>query len=136
MGMYTEVFFRAEITREAADVIEAVSLGVVPEHGYPDHSFFRTPRFGSLFTTSSAYFPGDNEFRLVRSTEDDFARYGSGAELRSILSFRSSFKNYDDEAEQFFEWIDPHVHGYEGDFLGYTLYEEDSQPTLHFKATR
>lgn len=130
MGMYTEVFFREEITNEAARVVEAIRQGVTPEGGYPDHELFRTSRFSMLFGGGSAYFPGESEYRLTPAVEDEYARYGPDADQWSILSLRTSLKNYDGEIEKFFDWIGPHTRADAGGFLGYSLYEEDDTPTL------
>jgi hypothetical protein len=50
--------------------------------------------------------------------------------------FHANLKNYDDEIAKFFDWIDQYVEGSEGDFLGYSLYEEtepEQPPWCFFK---
>lgn len=48
----------------------------------------------------------------------------------------ANLKNYDGEIAKFFDWIDPYVEGSEGDYMGYSLYEEtepNEPPRSFFK---
>jgi hypothetical protein len=121
MGMYTEIFFRAEVDEEAAQIIK--KLGREDVWDWPDHEFFRAPRFTMVTSCSSYYFPQANHFVVEY---DDIAKAWS-------VSFRANLKNYDNEIEKFFDWVDPHVRMGDGEFIGYSLYEEDEAPTLRFK---
>jgi len=132
MGMYTEVYFRAELKAETPP--EVIALLAAWVGGYadllplPEHEFFKCGRWASLPVGGSAYFPTGGSPTFSRS---EYGGYWT-------LIFRSSLKNYDDEAAKFFDWIAPYLMASEGEFLGYTLYEEAETPTLVFqrKATQ
>jgi hypothetical protein len=121
MGMYTEVFFRAEVSEEAARILHHIHDGT--DFVAPNHVFFTLPRFTSVVRGTSFYFPGANHFVVDESQN----------EAGVCVSFRSNLKNYDGEIEAFFDWIDPHVVGFGGEFIGYSLYEESDTPTLFHK---
>lgn len=128
MGMYTEIFFRAEVDKEAYDVLKALyySSRIWPvDHTvkFPEHEFFKSPRAMNLVNGSSWYFPQANHFEAEALHNGGFSYH---------VSFRSNFKNYDGEIAKFFDWVSPHCVGSEG-FLGYFLYEEDLEPTFYIK---
>jgi len=124
MGMYTEIFFRAEVDAEAYFVLEPLLRGCT--HGdLPDHPVFAARRLGQLFNGCSAYFPGANH------TETEVKSYGPAKTVRSV-SFRANLKNYDGVIEKFFDWVLPHIDGSGGEFVGYSLYEEATTPTLYY----
>lgn len=120
MGMYTEIFFRAEVDERAYMLIEDLADGV--EFTF-DHPLFKKARARNLFRGWSAYFPGANHF------ERQIVEYGPS--LARYVSFRSNLKNYDGEIEAFFDWVLPYV--LTAGFIGYSLYEEAREPTLYFK---
>lgn len=127
MGMYTEIFFRAEVNEYAFTVLNAIidnpNDDSVRRAGDGDgHPFFSKPRADMVFAGSSAYFPDANH-RLVQTT------YGDAR----CVSFRANLKNYDGEIESFFDWVSPHVKDWgKRTFIGYSLYEEDTEPTLYY----
>lgn len=124
MGMYTEIFFRAELDPKAYRMIKNMNEGsyAMPEEYKLEHEFFRKPRALHLFTASgSYYFPGANHFV---AEWDHIAR-------AAYISFRSNIKDYDGEIEAFFDWVKPHV--VDEGFYGYSLYEEADTPTLYSK---
>ena len=127
MGMYTEIFFRAEIDEEAAAVIQRLFDGDLSRLDWPDHEFFKAGRFQWIATGGSWYFPHANHtvIEQVHAMHED----------PWFASFRANIKNYDDEIAKFFDWVSPHVihsddHGEV--FIGYSLYEEASVPNLHY----
>jgi hypothetical protein len=126
MGMYTEIFFRAEVDWDAYAIIEAIHNDAPPGR-WPDHPFFSTPRFDLVTSCSSYYFPGANHYRA----EIDETYMGPAY----YVSFRANLKNYDDEIDKFFDWVAPHVRdsGAEKTFLGYSQYEENDEPRLYYK---
>lgn len=129
MGMYTEVFFRGSIREDAPEVVIDAIQSIVHGGGERpdiDHPLFDCTRWDSLGTCSSAYFPTP-----AKSAIKQDAYNGTMA-----LILHANLKNYDDEIEKFFDWIDPYVDARPGEFLGYSLYEEvdpDSAPTPYFK---
>ena len=126
MGMYTEVFMRGELAADTATevlhILHAIFQGEEP-HTKPDHPFFETPSYMSLFLGHSAYFPAPFKSRAVVS---DFGGHWE-------IGIHASLKNYDDEIEKFFDWIDPYLYESPGQFLGYSLYEESDNPRLFYK---
>ncbi|ASN69230.1 hypothetical protein 7S3_52 [uncultured Caudovirales phage] len=127
MGMYTEVHFRGEIEeRNNGKLINWLSAVVDGQSVEPfeDHPFFDTDRWRSVFAGSSAYF-------ATRGSKLGIREWGSSTAFELFVS--SSLKNYDDEAEKFFDWINQYITGFRGgDFIGYSRYEEDPSPRLYF----
>ncbi|ASU78505.1 hypothetical protein CDG81_09685 [Actinopolyspora erythraea] len=74
---------------------------------------FETPRWRNMLWMNSAYFPADTHTVL-----DETIMW-----LPS-LSVTSNLKNYDNEIDEFVNWIMPFVDAIAGDFLGYSLYEK------------
>lgn len=128
MGMYTEIFMRAELKEDVPEAVlnilryllngDGESLGAIPSH-----PFFQCDRWLHIGTSDSAYFPFEPNSALRRST------WHPGFEI----SVHANLKNYDQEIDKFFDWIDPYVRAAEGEFLGYSLYEEGNEPILYFK---
>lgn len=120
MGMYTEISLRLEFKRDVPeDVLKTVqSMLYDPE---PEtackHALFETPRWAFMLQCHSYYHVpySSNDMRQDEISGDWY------------LVSRSDFKNYDNEAELFFDWIAPYV---EDGMMGYTLYEEDEKPTV------
>ena len=125
--MYTEVFFRAELKKETPpdviNLIRAWTEGGADLMDVPDHEFFKCDRWTSLPIGGSAYFPTGSGPLFARS---EWGGYWA-------LIFHSSLKNYDGEAEKFFDWIERYTLAGVGEFLGFTLYEEDDLPKLHYR---
>ena len=134
MGMYTEILFRAEMVPNWAEdpkvkfAIETLSSEHNPylEDGHrnllPDHELFDCDRWQSLSWGGSYYFPHGNHNEWVHDSQGGY-----------YWSFRANLKNYSDEIDKFFDWIDPYVREAQGAFLGYSLYEEGDAPVLRFK---
>lgn len=128
MGMYTEIHFRAQLIADLPEDVMGVLRYLVdlelPEPEVkPDHELFNCRRWDMLGQCSSAYFPDHPQSFL---TFDDFTK-------RWTLFLNADLKNYGSEIENFFDWIDPYVRGSEGQFLGYSLYEESDIPRLYYK---
>jgi hypothetical protein len=129
MGMYTEIHFRAELVSDVPEEVLAVLRHLVdweePEpETLPDHELFQCPRWDMLGQCSSAYFPDHPESSLTFE--------GVGLRRWSVF-LNADLKNYGSEIEKFFDWIDPYVRGSQGQFLGYSLYEEDDNPIIYHK---
>ncbi len=126
MGMYTELHFNAEIIKDAPEeVIEILEYMVNKETTYktiPNHEFFITERWKSLFSSDSYYFSAD--------THSTF-RYDKIGQCY-YLCVRSNIKNYGSEIEKFIDWIMPYVVSSD-EFLGFYRYEESREPTLIYK---
>lgn len=127
MGMYTEFHFNSEMKKDLPqDVVDILKYmtGIIEEQPteLPDHPLFKTDRWDYMLRTGSYYFDADPIVSL-RWDEISNAYY---------LCSRSDFKNYFDEIEKFIDWITPYLNKYEGDFLGFSRYEEYEEPCLIF----
>jgi len=128
MGMYTEVFFRAEVDEYAWGVLS----GLIEDHSLPEsdpHPFFKKPRALQVFSGGSYYFPGARH-SIVSS---DLL---NPSDPMRFVSFRADLKNYDGEIDSFFDWVTPHVKsggGFPREMIGYSLYEEDASPRIYYK---
>jgi len=126
MGDYTELVFAVELKEDTPpDVIAILTHmvnGTTEGIETPNHPFFKTDRWMSLFLCDSYYFPGN--------THSDF-RYDTIA-AAYFLTVRSNIKNYGQEIEKFLSWLAPYVlpHEKAGGFAGYTRFEYDTTPTL------
>ena len=128
MGMYTEIFVRATLIGELPTEVETaleciVGLRTSDGEVLPEHPLFACPRWDMLGGSGSYYFPAGAESTLTR---DDLRRGKS-------LVIHGNIKNYDDEIELFFDWVNPYLDEADWDFIGFELYEEDTQPTLYHK---
>lgn len=135
MGMYTEVFFRAEISAWAAETIHGFRINW-PHCAIPDHPFFTKDRANMVLGGGSAYFPGESHFKWTLGSEDSYVKFCGDPDNWAIVEFRSSLKNYDGEIESFFDWVTPYVRdgggGGSRDMIGYSLYEEADSPTIYY----
>lgn len=128
MGMYTEMCINVKIKNDEHEIIKVLEkmLDVNspvddPNFAWPDHALFSADRASWMLQSSSFY---HIPFPTVELRRD-----GNGV----YLTGRCDLKNYGSEIERFFNWINPHIDGYEGDFIGYSRYEESQMPTLYFK---
>ena len=129
MGMYTELHYNAELLSSTSlEVLDVLSYIVkAKQDSYrptlPRHSLFETDRWDYMLVSNSYYFAADTHSTL---------RYDAIAEAWFIC-IRCNFKNYCGELRKFCEWIDPYVSANEGEFLGFSRYEESELPDLIFK---
>lgn len=109
---------------EVVNVLRHMAGDTTETETIPTHPLFETERWQSLFRCDSYYFAAkthsDVSFDPVTATW--------------FVTVTSNLKNYDDEIGKFIDWIAPHLNSREGEFLGYSLYEEDEFPTLYFMA--
>lgn len=131
MGMYTEIFFRATLKRDIPEEVLnplRVMVGEIEAEGLnlPAHELFRCSRWDMLGRGGSYYFPEPTESLLA---QEDIRKAW-------CLRLHANIKNYGGEIEAFFDWIDPYVDAYRGEFIGYSLYEEnepETPPTIYYK---
>lgn len=136
MGMYTEFYFRAGIEDgPVANWLERQINGEEWfEHIYDSHSFFTLPRWTSVFRGGGAVYQESRTPIFRRKSTSGGWPYGNE------LVLASSLKNYGGEIKSFMEWIGPHLDMHDGDYLGYSLYEDSTDggeqwrehPTLYF----
>ena len=143
MGMYTEIFVNVDFKEDVPEDVLYVLKGMVREvsnHNnydketfdhfvvdYEDVNFKELtqkfpPRFTWLFSNGSYYTPNTTVAKL---TYDHIGGQWS-------LIGKGDIKNYNDEIETFFKWIAPYC---ETEFMGYSRYEEDREPTLYYSGT-
>ncbi len=126
MGMYTELVCAFKLKQETPkDIIDILRFMARHEDieeyelNIPDDEFFKCARWKWLFTSDSYYFSGDTH-STVRYDDISKSYY---------VTIRSNLKNYDDEIHKFLKWIKPYI-SYSDEFIGYSRYEECSDPEL------
>jgi hypothetical protein len=127
MGMYTELHFNSELKKETPkEVIETLKYMVGEAENSPDllpeHDLFKTGRWDYMLQCDSYYFNADTHSTLRFDDISD----------SYYLCIRTNLKNYGNEIEEFIDWIRPYLAKSEGEFLGFSRYEETEQPTLLF----
>lgn len=126
MGTYTEFHYNAELRRDIPEDIRAILDFMVGNREdepttKPEHPLFSASRWRFMLRCDSYYFDAD-----THSTLRDDEQGGA------YLCIRCNLKNYDDEIEKFCEWVRPYIDKHEGEFLGFSRYEETETPTLIF----
>lgn len=126
MGMYTEIFVRATVTSDNPQVRNIIfglfdeDATLPPNNELPQHPFFHKLRWQMIGCCSSFYHQPSATSRVFRTP--------SGISQDLYVCSRSDLKNYGEEIEAFFDWLAPYV---EPGFIGYSLYEEDTIPTIY-----
>lgn len=133
MGMYTKINIIIKLKKETPkniiEVIECMFNGYDIEDmnacgvEIPKHDFFENDR--------RVWFPKSCGSYYFTGTANSNIQYRN-VDKEMVLHIDTDFKNYDDEIELFLDWIAPYVDAYEKEFLGYSRYEEDLNPTLYF----
>ena len=130
--MYTECYICSPIKtntpKEIMDILfymfgDKDLLDEAPKN-LPAHKFFTKERWQFIGKCSSFY---HIPFSVSKIRKEQNQYY---------LVSRSDIKNYDNEIEGFFDWISPYLDKYEGDFIGYSRYEEVNKPKLYFMKKR
>lgn len=124
--MYTEIYVNVNLKRETPDDVLGVLMAMCgkldPEASekilekYPS-------RWCMLFSDCSYYTP---------RTHCKYIQFDEISQQWSLLG-KGDIKNYEQEIQQFFEWIMPWIDACEGEFIGYKRYEEGNEPQLYFK---
>lgn len=121
MGMYTEIYVNVDLVGDLPEEVLNVLKAVVGEQGYCHYLEGFPNRWGYLFNSGSYYTPNTSVKNLTYDTiSGQWSLLGKG-----------DLKNYDNEIQEFFEWIMPYVED-EG-FMGYYRFEESLEPILVFK---
>ena len=133
MGMYTEWVLKCEVRDDVpADVRAVLNFlfnGADEPSRVPRHAFFSCPRWRMIGSCSSFYHTPFALSKYSDGLEDDGSRGG-------YIFSRSDLKNYDEEIEQFLDWLMPYLDHETGACIGWTWYEEHEQPTLLFKENK
>ena len=138
--MYTELIFGASIKAEGLpeEVLDVLKYlfnynEITDWQEYyktqpiklPNHPFFKCDRWDIITSCSSYYFAVRNTHRNIEF--DEISNTWN-------CSSRASLKNYDDDIEQFLDWIKPYIEQGSGerDFYAIVCYEEQSEPTIYY----
>lgn len=126
MGMYTEVYINVNLVENVPDDVLDV-LEKMCDYKESHEEFFdqkgHPVKWDYLFCDGSYYTPRTCCHNLT---------FDKIANTWSLLG-KGDLKNYDNEIEKFFEWIDPYVAANKGEFIGYYQYETEESPTLVYK---
>ena len=128
MGMYTElnIAVRLKLSDNTLKILEFMT-GQSENEDFekPFHPLFNsgTNRWEYMLCCDSAYFP----HTACSSLEND-RYYADEDTLERVLNVRCDLKNYNDEIENFLDWI--YQYSETRGFIGYMRYEEDEDPTL------
>lgn len=123
MGMYTEIYVNIDLKENTPeDIIEVLKTMC---HMSDDNIMLKDKpqRWAYLFNNGSFYTPLTSCANLT---------YNNISHQWSLLG-KGDIKNYDDEIGQFFKWLMPYIDAHEGDFIGYSRYEESQLPELVLK---
>lgn len=123
MGDYTEILvnvdFVEDLPKDIVDTIKAMCDG-----DYDDPILEGKPyRWTSLFSSGSFY--------TVDTACANFTYSEIGGHW-SLLG-KGDIKNYDEEIQKFFKYIEPYT---EGSFMGYMQFEDSKLPTLMVKGDK
>jgi len=130
MGMYTEILVRVTIDKSQtpANVIDILDYMFNPNTTISegdlttdDHPFFDCPRW-SMVGSCSSYYHHPVAVKSWYDTSGDIYIYS-----------RSDLKNYSNEIEMFFHWINDYTDNFKDECIGYSWYEESDIPTLILK---
>jgi hypothetical protein len=130
MGMFTEIYincpFKKNIPNDVINILKYMfddSENEKKPTELPDHQFFSLDYWEDIGKSDSYY--GTPFTRSIFRFDDISKKY--------YLTYRSDLKNYDNEIDNFFDWIMPYVDARPGQFIGYKRYETDNSTTLFFK---
>ena len=122
MGMYTEIFVNVDLREDTPPDVIATLKAMCEKDGDSPTLQEKPDRWGYLFNSGSYYTP---------KTECGSLTWNELAQQWSLIA-KGDIKNYAGEIEAFFAWIMPYVDGEEGEFVGYSRYEESLTPDLVF----
>lgn len=126
MGMYTELLLKCEIKHDAPSEVMEVLRGLFAEDYplpdvLPDHPFFSKDRWQKIGS-------GSSHSHVPKA----FSDLAEPLFFTHYLFSRSDFKNYDSEAQEFLDWVQPYLDHIKGDCIGWLWYEEWDCPALLF----
>lgn len=129
MGQYTQLHFNCKIKKLTLEELRLLRIMLEGEKDdevdnidLPDHPLFSTRRWHFMLRSDSDYFHEDSR-RLIQELEDG----------NYYLSVLSNFKNYDDEINQFLDWIQPYIVEPPGSCLGFIEEESGIVDTIFFQ---
>lgn len=130
MGMYTELICAFELKNDTPKEVLDILMFMLDEKEdhpeLPNHPLFEEgSRWGFMLVCDSYYFDGTTHSQL----KVDYL-HGHDKPMY-YLTVRSNFKNYENEIDNFIDWLKPYiVKDKENMFIGYKRYETENEPTL------
>lgn len=124
MGMYTEFHYNVKLIKQIPpDLFKILQymVGDIEERPsvIPNHELFSCARWEYMLQCDSFYFVAQT------NSEISWDEFGN-----AYLGIRCNLKNYGGEIEKFCNWIRPYIKAFDGDFLGFSRYEESETPKL------
>lgn len=123
MGMYTELVLKCSIKKDCpqqvVDILNKLFNGAEYSGELPKHPFFSCERWDHVGSSHSFY---------------HIPWHDSKYEKDYIFS-RCDLKNYEDEIENFLDWVRPYIYEPSGTCIGWKWYETDGEPTLLYNFT-
>jgi hypothetical protein len=114
--MYTEIFVNVDLKRGVPDEVIEILKAIC---GEGDESALQDkPRRWSMLFYDGGYLPATSCRNLTLS-DGQWSLLGKG-----------SIKNYENEIEEFFDWLRPWINAEKGEFIGYLRYETSLLPEL------
>lgn len=127
MGMYTELILGAALKKETPEtIINSLRFIIGDITDKPkDFPFMEGSRLEWFLRGSSYYFGVSDSINRLWFDEI------SG---RWKISSRCNIKNYENEIEQFLDWVKPWIESGSGerDMYAIVIYEEDEEPTIYY----
>lgn len=125
MGIYTELYLCCSLKEDAPkSVIDAIEWMLAGEHNTPEpyieHQLFQKANAQFMLRTGS--------YSFVSGATHFFKKSRTSSQYTLIV--RCDLKNYEEEIEDFIDWLTPYIDAKDGDHLGHKRYEEDGLPTL------
>jgi hypothetical protein len=121
--MYTEIYVNVDLKADTPKEVLDVLTAMCAKDSDSPHLADKPDRWWYMFNNGSYYTPLT---ACALLTHDEIGGNWS-------LLAKGDIKNYEGEIEAFFAWIMPYVDAEQGEFIGYSRYEEDQLPTLVVK---
>ena len=117
MGMYTEIYVNVDFDENTPDEVIGTIKAMCAKDDRSPFLSDKPSRWSYLFNNGSYYLP---------LTECGLLTYDDIGKQYSLIG-KGDIKNYEQEIQQFFDYIKPYV---ENEFMGYYRYEESREPVL------
>lgn len=133
MGMYTELVLKCQIRDDVPADVQDILNYLFNNGGdfnnpppTPEHSFFLCPRWKMIGQCSSFY-------HHPKALSDYWMGHNGERDQGGYIFSRSDLKNYNDEIRLFIDWLRPYIDEEDEQCIGWSWYEEETEPTLLYK---
>ena len=121
MGMYTELVLKCSIKRdcpkEVVDILNKLFNDAEYSGELPKHPFFSCARWDHIGSSNSFY----------------HIPWSDSKYERDYIFSRCDLKDYENEIDNFVNWLNTYIDAQPGTCIGWKWYEEDDAPTLLYK---